>query len=120
MARLAQLTVGAEEAERIATEMSRVLEYADRLRVAPGAGEVDQRPGFRSDASDSAKLRPGSASAQSERMAPNAPDALQCPPAEFAPRFEQGFFVVPPPPGVIPEADAVSGAHEGKSGAPDG
>jgi len=117
MARLAQLSVGAEEAERIAKQMSRILEHADRLRAVPDDGEAGGIAGLVADDVRSAKMRSGPESGPGQ---PAVPDALRGTLADFAPRFEQGFFVVPPPPGVVPEADAARGTGSSPGGASSG
>lgn len=126
IARLAQLDVDAAEAERLAEEMSRILDHADRLRaMAVGADGADVASGAdgrdgegradgagigteaarsegREDGGGSGIDPEGEKDPAGENPGPSTPDVLRREPTDFAPRFEEGFFVVPPPPGVTP------------------
>ena len=95
IARLARLQLESEEADRLTEEMNRILEHAERLRGAGAEG------GGHAPAVDT----PGSAGRDIEgvRSETGEPDALSDPPGEFAPEWAEGFFVVPPPPGVTAE-----------------
>jgi hypothetical protein len=102
IAELAHLNYEGATAERLADEMSRILDYAAHLRggdestVGPESGEVPNASPAVSDESPAAGL--------SGARAPGAdrPDTLAVTPDAYAPRFEQDFFAVPPPPGVTP------------------
>lgn len=112
MARLAQLSVDEREADRLAQEMSRILEYADRLRTvrgaedsvdAGGAGQPSDIVGTHVTGSDVIGTDVCGTDVTATGAPPTASDPLHRSPDEFAPRFEDGFFVVPPPPGVTPD-----------------
>lgn len=122
MARLGQLEVDEAEAERLAAEMTRILEHADRLRglstaedaaVGGQVGDGGEDEGAHAD-----RVRRGKGGADRSERADQAdqadqadvggPDRLHRAPADFAPRFEDGFFLVPPPPGVTPSGRPTS------------
>ena len=111
IAELARLHLDEDEADRLTSEMNRVLENADRLRARggadEGAGEAGTGPASSGSPGDSdgPTADPDGRTAISGARAPGPtePDALESPPADFAPRFEEGFFVVPPPHGVQAE-----------------
>jgi Asp-tRNA(Asn)/Glu-tRNA(Gln) amidotransferase C subunit len=117
MARLAQLSVSTEEADRIATQMSRILQHADRLRAIPDDEMAGGIAGLGSDDINTELLGSGPNAGHGQ---PAVPDALGHALADFAPRFEQGFFVVPPPPGVVPETDCARGTGAEADGASGG
>lgn len=110
IAELARLRFDDDEADRLTGEMNRILEHADRLRAADSGGEdaagaagstggvvpSDGAPGER--ASSDHDVRGARADGADGR------DQLVRPPADFSPRFEEGFFVVPPPHGVQAES----------------
>lgn len=105
IADLAKLDLDDEEADRLTGEMNRILEHAERLRSLD-AHEATAAPGDEgradADASGTAAAEPGSVDA------PSGPDPLLRPPDAFAPEMIEGFFAVPPPPGVVAdESDAV-------------
>ena len=112
IAELARLTLDEDEAERLTDEMNRILEHVDRLAEAarggapdrPGthAGQpsVDDGPGDTSGAKDHHEKPTHAAISGTREGSDPEPDRLIRPPADFAPRFEEGFFVVPPPHGV--------------------
>ena len=92
IADLARLGIDDVEVDRLTDEMNRILEYANRLRgveVEPEAPEM-------SDPHDAGvSIGGGTRSIEVER-----PDALSDGIASFAPQEADGFFVVPPLPGV--------------------
>jgi aspartyl/glutamyl-tRNA(Asn/Gln) amidotransferase C subunit len=90
IAGLARLRLEADEVDRLTGDVNRILEYVDRLR-----GAADGR-----DRAEAAEPHAGEGARQD---APGGPDPLTSGPGTFAPSFEQGFFVVPPPPGVTAE-----------------
>ena len=98
IARLARLDLEDDEADRLTDDMNRILEYAERLRTAglenaPSAERPADKP-------------TGISGMEGARGETGEPDALDRGPSAFAPAFADGFFVVPPPPGVTAEADA--------------
>jgi len=81
VARLAELHVDAAAVASLAEEMSRILEYVAQLAAVPvGDGARSFTPG-----PEAIRLR-----ADEVRPWP-----LAVPPAEFAPAFREGFFIVP-------------------------
>jgi hypothetical protein len=85
--------------------MNRVLELAERLR-ADGAGA----PGI-TVAEPAADVMTSGSPDRHRTMdmappRPESPGGLVSHPSVFAPRWEAGFFVVPPPPGVQVDEDA--------------
>jgi aspartyl-tRNA(Asn)/glutamyl-tRNA(Gln) amidotransferase subunit C len=81
MARLARLRLDADEADRLAAQLSDILSHMDALRSAA----LDGVPPFSIAASDVAPPRgdvPGA-------------DPLLLPPATLAPVWRDGFFTVP-------------------------
>ena len=113
IAELARLRLEDAEADRLTEEMNRILEHADRLRAEGGgsanggAGVVgpglvsEESPGDPDEPTAGTDGRPAISGARAP--GPTPPDELESAPADFAPRFEDGFFVVPPPHGVQAE-----------------
>jgi Asp-tRNA(Asn)/Glu-tRNA(Gln) amidotransferase C subunit len=101
IAELALLRLQEGEAERLTREMNRILEHADRLRSV--AGDLDARPG--DGASEGGEVGTDSLEVLTgvRVRAAEEPDPLGCGPSDFAPRFKDGFFLVPPPRGVQAE-----------------
>ena len=100
IADLARLRLDDGEADRLTGEMNRILEHADRLRaVGPtgGDGLTTESSSADTTASSNQDVR------GARRDGARGPDRLVHPPADFAPRFEEEFFVVPPPHGVQAE-----------------
>lgn len=89
IAELAKLSLDDGEADRLAEEMSRILDHAERLRASSPSPDTADSP------TGSHPGRPGGAEA------PSAPDPLMHPLESFAPEMDDGFFTVPPPPGVV-------------------
>ncbi len=81
VARLAELDVAEADLETLAEQLGRIVDFVAQLNEVP-AGE--QAPPFLAGP-DSVPLRPDEV----------RPEALQRGPADFAPEFRQGFFVVP-------------------------
>lgn len=84
IAALAHLRLDHGEAERLTAELNRILEHVAVLR---GLGADPAPP-------------PPAEGSPTRSAGDEPPDALALPPASFAPRWVDGFFVVPPPPGV--------------------
>lgn len=105
IAELAKLHLEDDEVDRLTEEMNRILEHAARLR------------GLAADATDA---NADTAPTRTSGTGPNRtggtgpvgveePDELLRPPGSFAPDMREGFFVVPPPPGVMHEAGEATG-----------
>ena len=101
IAGLARLELEDDEAARLTSEMNRILDHAERLRgvsaEASGASGIAGASGIEG-------AEEGRASGVREEDVTD-PDALHAEPASFAPDWREGFFVVPPPPGVTAEDD---------------
>jgi aspartyl-tRNA(Asn)/glutamyl-tRNA(Gln) amidotransferase subunit C len=85
IAKLARLRFDDDQADRLAEEMNDILEYASRLRALredPGEQQPD----------------PSASGTRSEGA--EEPDPLFADLVAFAPRETDGFFVVPPLPGL--------------------
>jgi len=92
IAGLAKLRIDDQEADRLADEMTRILEHAERLR------EVEDESPTPPDAPD------GSGDAGGPREVTSGDiDSMERRPRDFAPEMTDGFFLVPPPPGVTAE-----------------
>ena len=119
IARLARLELEDDEADRLTDEMNRILEHAERLRTAgvDGAGATGAAGGAATDdaAGKASRSEDERAAGEAGGAAPagmsgaraetGEPDALDRDPSAFAPEWEEGFFVVPPPPGVTAQDD---------------
>lgn len=88
IAELARLRLEDDEIDRLTGDMNRILGYADRLRGYAAGGKQAEKGGA------------GGEGGEGREDASEMPDPLSSGPESFAPRFEEGFFVVPPPPGV--------------------
>lgn len=86
IAALARLRLTDHEVERFTGELNDILGHVEALRSLEDAS-TDVGP----DDREPAPMR-----ATEEE----APDALALAPEAFAPRWTDGFFVVPPPPGI--------------------
>ena len=91
IAELARLRLDEAEADRLTGEMNRILEHADRLRSVGTTDVIDTAKEVESSGEEVRGARTDE---------PDGPDPMAHTPADFAPRFEDGFFVVPPPHGV--------------------
>jgi len=81
IARLAELDVAEEALPALAEQMSRILEYVAQINAVPASEGVKPFiPG-----PDAVRFRPDEAK----------PSGLAFGPAEFAPAFKDGFFLVP-------------------------
>ena len=111
IARLVRLRLDDEEVDRLAAEMSRILEHAERLRdVEPGAGfeevrrvppqEMDPTHGVRGP-EDPESSSDGGAGSGTRAAEADRPDPLHASLEDFAPDMRDGLFAVPPPPGVV-------------------
>lgn len=103
VAELARLALDERELEALAADVSRILDHVRALRsVAPAVGEGPDEPGVVGVARGALGESVGDrdAPAKAPDAAPDAPDPLVHPLRSFAPDLREGFFVVPPPPGV--------------------
>ncbi len=101
IARLAHLRFEDDQADRLTDEMNRILDHASLLRDE-GSGDHGVQP-RQSDPSTEAGVAGyadggGLSGARADEAM--APDPLRAPLESVAPRYAEGFFVVPPPPGV--------------------
>ena len=81
VARLAELAVGEGELDRLVDQMNRIVDYVARLDQVPADHVAEP-------------FLPGPPSAALREDVPG-PVPLARPPAEFAPEFRDGFFLVP-------------------------
>lgn len=88
IASLARLRFDPEALGRITEELNHILEHVEALRTLEAASPPDR--------SDTAADPTRGAGAET-------PDALNVAPAEMAPDWRHGFFVVPPLPGMHDE-----------------
>ena len=88
IAALARLELDDEEVARLTTDLNGILEHVDQLTSLDLAEASDLTPQTRAPLPST---RPEAA---------EDADALDLPPASFAPDWRQSFFVVPPPPGT--------------------
>lgn len=101
LAALARLRLSGAEVRRLQGELSRILEHVERLDGADGLDGADEGVGPWAES----PLEAGGADAQDvPDDAAERPDALELPVQAVAPRWDRGFFVVPPPRGVTPES----------------
>lgn len=89
---LAKLRLRADEVVRLTGDMNRILEHAKRLRGLDPDGEVAGPEGV---------TRSGTRPPEAETR-----DRLLAPILDWAPETAEGFFTVPPPPGVTAEEPA--------------
>ena len=94
IAHLARLALEDDEADRLTDEMNRILEQVERLKIAGAQASASVDPSGLELKSDGARTQV------------DDPDVLFRSPSMFAPDWAQGFFVVPPPPGVKADDDA--------------
>lgn len=81
VARLAELAVRDEDLDRLVEQLNRIVDYVAQLERVPAAGAAD---GF----------LPGPREIELREDAPGSVP-LARPPAEWAPEFAEGFFLVP-------------------------
>ena len=86
IANLARLRLTDSESEDLSHDLSRILEYVDMLASL-------QVP-------DGERLELGPPHAPERAVGEIPPDPMAHPPAESAPDFREGFFVVPSPPSL--------------------
>lgn len=96
IAALAHLTLDEDQTVRLTEEMNRILAHADRLHEVGGAEGAERGEAPLQPDSEMSGVRSGTV----------VPDELLARPSDFAPRYEEGFFVVPPPPGVSESGDS--------------
>lgn len=109
IADLAKLSLAEDEVDRLAEEMSRILDHARRLREVDGAvtdGSADEA--F------------AGASPAGPDVSAVEPDPLLLPPEDVAPDMREGFFTVPPPPGVVHPGPEPPDANGGMADSRDG
>jgi aspartyl-tRNA(Asn)/glutamyl-tRNA(Gln) amidotransferase subunit C len=80
VAKLAELAVKEEDLERLVGQLNRIVDYVAQLERAPAGGD--------------AMCLPGPAKVTLREDVPGSVP-LAHPPAEFAPEFVDGFFLVP-------------------------
>ena len=90
---LARLHLEDDELERLTSDLNAILRHVDSLRDLGSA----KRP------EDSSQIGSKLESVSHEHV--KGPDKLREIPADFAPEWKEGFFVVPAPPGVHPSGD---------------
>jgi aspartyl-tRNA(Asn)/glutamyl-tRNA(Gln) amidotransferase subunit C len=88
IAELARLELGEQELGRLTSELNGILGHIGQLASLDLAATSDLTPQIRSPLP---ATRPEGA---------EEADVLRQSPASFAPDWREGFFVVPPPPGV--------------------
>lgn len=98
IADLARLSFNEAEIDRLTEEMGRILDHATTLR-----GQAELSSAAETASRDPEEGRDGTRVAEAE-----AADRLCVPIEEIAPRFQEGLFVVPPPPGVHAETSGAS------------
>lgn len=108
VAGLARLELTAEEAERIAAEMARLLGHFDDLDAAAPAGEGE------GEGEEGAPPRSGPGSA----LRPDEPDAdpLERGPGAWAPEWRDGHFLLPRLEGMEGDVGGVGGGDDGGEG----
>ncbi len=94
MAALARLRLDPEEAERMARDMSSILEYMAVLGAVALEPEPSPDSSGRDDSVHSGGAPTGRASQPSARGKAE-PDPLASPPSAFSPDWRDGYFVVP-------------------------
>jgi aspartyl-tRNA(Asn)/glutamyl-tRNA(Gln) amidotransferase subunit C len=96
IAQLARLSLGDEEADRLTAEMNVILAHVELLRTVDSEGSRTTQP---REGEEKVSVIQGA------RDEIGTPDPLSESPSTFAPEWEEGFFVVPPLPGVVAEDD---------------
>ena len=81
VAKLAELAVPDQELERLVTQLNRIVDYVAQLNAVPGDQMAEP-------------FLPGPASVTLREDIPGS-DALARGPADLAPEFRDGFFLVP-------------------------
>ena len=90
---LARLHLEDDEVERLTSDLNAILQHVDSLRDLGST----KRP------EDSSQIGSKLAPVSAEHV--QSPDKLIEKPADFAPEWQDGFFIVPAPPGVNPSGD---------------
>ena len=88
IAELARLRFEEDELEVLTGELNKILDHVEALRAVPEEGQG----GAGAYATGSVRTMRADET--------GAPDPLGSEPRQFAPAWADGFFVVPPPPGV--------------------
>jgi aspartyl-tRNA(Asn)/glutamyl-tRNA(Gln) amidotransferase subunit C len=81
VAKLAELAVKDEELGRLVEQLNRIVDYVAQLNEVPADGMAEP-------------FLPGPTAAKLREDVPGS-DPLDRPPAELAPEFREGFFLVP-------------------------
>ena len=112
IAALARLELDPEEVQRLTTDMNRILRHAAHLGevatqtgsvVAEGeGGSVGERSAIAGTDDGTTRDASDDGVGGGRVGGPGVPDPLAAPPERWAPRVEEGFFVVPPLPGTRP------------------
>ena len=97
IAQLARLKLSDAESDRLTLEMNQILEHAMRLRRSAAA--TREATSAATKEAMSAETVPDEPSG-TRAAAEFGPDRLERDLTDFAPNVVDGFFVVPPPPGV--------------------
>ena len=90
---LARLHLEDDEVERLTSDLNAILQHVDSLRDL----------GSTKRSEDSSQIGSKLAPISAEHI--QGPDKLIEKPADFAPEWQDGFFIVPAPPGVNPSGD---------------
>ena len=90
---LARLHLEDDELERLTSDLNAILRHVDSLRDLGSTKQPE----------DSSQIGSKLESVSHEHV--EGPDKLREMPADFAPEWKEGFFVVPAPPGVNPSGD---------------
>mgnify|MGYP006969386848 FL=1 len=106
IAELARLSLDDGETQRLTEEMNRILDHAERLRNL-GAAESDHKTDDEVTGGGREPFAGATPEADDAVAVPEADDTVAAPDvlmrglADFAPEMHDGFFTVPPPPGVV-------------------
>ena len=105
LAALARVRLEPGEAETVARDLGRILAYVENLQALqdPEASGASDPPGPPGQAASGRLDTPGPEGAPGDGGAGAGPDLLRYAPEAMAPRWADGFFLVPPPRGVDPD-----------------
>ena len=90
---LARLHLDTDEVEHLTSDLNAILQHVDSLRDL----------GLTEPPEDSLQI--GSKLTPDPQKGVEGPDKLRETPGDFAPEWQEGFFIVPAPPGVNPSED---------------